>query len=706
MPATHATPTARDKILSGCAAGAAGAAVALLLWWSGALEPLERTAWRWRSLRLAAPGAHTDAVVLVTIDQDSLDRVWQERGRQWPWPGDLLARLVDACARAGARACVLDLPVADLRDAAQARDGGRLAAACERAGCCVVPIEAPEEEPVPTGQECAWLDAGQAAGIAGIAFPPEELAGAARVLCTRTFREDSDGVVRIAAVFIAAQGVLVPSAALGAVIAVRGPDAVQPHATGMRIGAQVIALGAGGRAVLKFRGPPGTYRRVSAFELLQDTPAGSPAIKPGDLVCIGLTDPALQPAVATPLGAFFPVELSATLADNLLAGDCMRRAAPWRVVIVCLFLCLAGGVLIACVTSPGGIFAASLLFVWLPWLGGVRSWHNGLWLPLAVLEAGVAVTVAVSVLAAFVRLQRKKRFLEGLFQGRVSRAVFTALVRRHERVDLGTQELLVSVMCAKILGGSDAKPPAGSAAEALQEQLRRDLCAAVLCEHGTLAPQQARDHVVAFWNAPLEQPDHAARAVRAARDCARQAWHLREHFRSAAGGELRVVVGVATGPALAGAGADGSAAYTLAGEAAAHPASFAGIAAVIGVAVLVCEETCRGLPPGATLREAGRFVLPGADQPVCLLEPVPAGRFARDRQGYEWFQSGLQAYYQGSFSEARRYFARAAERDALARTYLHAAEKLRGTAPAHWHGVLDLTAIPAQHRSYLQESDS
>lgn len=684
MPATYSTPTTRDKLLSGCVAGAAGAVIALVLWWSGALEPLERAAWRMRSARLAAPGAHTDAVVLVTIDRESLDQV-----RQWPWSAALLARLVEACTRAGARACVLDLPVADLRAAVQAGGADRLATACERNGSCVVPVGMMENGAVQPEAGRTWLDARQAADSVGAELPPANLAGAARVLYTHTFRPDSDGIVRSGSVFSAADGALVPSAALGALIAARGPDAVQPQKTGVRIGEQVITLGPAARAVLKFRGPPGTYCRVSARELLQSPPAGNPAIKAGDLVFVGVTEPAVQPAVATPLGAFFPVELSATLADNLLSGDCIRRAAPWRVVLVCLFLCLTGGVLIACVTSPGAIIVASLLVIWLPWLGGVRSWHNGLWLPLAVLEVGVAVTVTAAVLAAVVRLQRKKKFLDGLFQARVSQPVFTALVRRHERVDLGIQELPLSVLCAKIHTGSNAEPAADSEAPGLQEHLCRDLRATVLREHGTLAPQQASDHLVAFWNAPLDQPDHAERAVRAALACAGHAWHLREQFRGTVGNEPHVAVGVATGPALVGAGAGTGTGYTLAGEAAAAPDECAEIAAAIGAAVLICEPTCRALPAGATLREAGRFMLPGADGPVCLFEPLPAGRFARNEQVFEWFQRGLQAYYQGRFAEAQRYFARAAERDTVARTYLHATEKLSGTAPANWQGVLD-----------------
>src|SRR5205085_5737264 len=61
------------------------------------------------------------------------------------------------------------------------------------------------------------------------------------------------------------------------------------------------------------------------------------------------------------------------------------------------------------------------------------------------------------------------------------------------------------------------------------------------------------DAVMAFWNAPVAQPDHAARALRASRELLAAVARVNASWASRGGlPPLGMRVGVATGPAVVG----------------------------------------------------------------------------------------------------------------------------------------------------------
>ena len=62
-----------------------------------------------RAQAFARPGKASSEIALVLLDQNSLDWGQQENGLSWPWPRELWAVVSEFCARAGAKAVVLDI---------------------------------------------------------------------------------------------------------------------------------------------------------------------------------------------------------------------------------------------------------------------------------------------------------------------------------------------------------------------------------------------------------------------------------------------------------------------------------------------------------------------------------------------------------------------------------------------------------------------
>ena len=84
----------------GLLVGLVGFVLALMLNWSGALQSVERTTWSWRVAHFANGPVGPDPIVLIALDQQSLDWGQQENDLSWPWPREVYALILDFCRRA------------------------------------------------------------------------------------------------------------------------------------------------------------------------------------------------------------------------------------------------------------------------------------------------------------------------------------------------------------------------------------------------------------------------------------------------------------------------------------------------------------------------------------------------------------------------------------------------------------------------------
>ena len=102
--------------------------------------------------------------------------------------------------------------------------------------------------------------------------------------------------------------------------------AVNANASSLSIGDRTVALDGRSNLLLRFRGGRRTFPYVSAVDVVEGR-TGDGAFR-DKLVFVGATALGTQELVATPQDPrFIGVEVQATVADNLLQGDFLRRPA-------------------------------------------------------------------------------------------------------------------------------------------------------------------------------------------------------------------------------------------------------------------------------------------------------------------------------------------------------------------------------------------
>lgn len=701
------------KISCGFFIGLAAGLAALLIWLLGAFDRFEAKTWDWRVQGLAKPGAFTDKIRLIFIDQASLDWVNKEMAYRWPWPRSLYQPILDYCRRQGARAVAFDLLFSE-PSSYGVEDDRNFAAAISNAPPFVAAVFIGGK----TGQATAWPtnvpafrfdSAGLSAWVSHFgpqahivlpraSFPIPEIAAQAALLGNVEARPDPDAIFRRLRPFVVFDGRAVPALGLAAGLAAATNQSVSFLDKAIRVGGQKIGLDRRGAAIINFRGPSETHQRLSAAAVIQSElklQAGEPPAAKDlpDLkdcyVFVGCNAPGLLDLRPTPVGRIYTgVEIHATMLDNLLAGDFMRDVPAGLAALLALGLAIGWGMIAVLARSARDNVIALALALPIPAAMSAAAYRAGYWLPFMLPEAATLFALGSAVFYNYATEGRQKRFIRGAFKQYLSAEVIEELVKHPERLTLGGEQRVLSIFFSDLQGFTTISE--GLNPQQLTALLNDYLSAMtdiIQAEGGTVDKYEG-DAIIAFWNAPLPQADHAERAVRTALRCQARLAEMRPELRQRVGKDLFMRIGLNTGPVVVGnMGSHNRFNYTILGDAANLASRLEGVNKQFGTYTIISETTLNAMGQRYTARELGRVAVVGRQAPVRIYEPMPPEEWNARRLTLEQFASALQAFYAGRFAEALARFEKIPAEEKPAAAYAAKCRQLLATPPAAWEGV-------------------
>lgn len=380
-----------------------------------------------------------------------------------------------------------------------------------------------------------------------------------------------------------------------------------------------------GTLLINYPGPKQTYphRSLAAVE------AGRfpPHLFENKIVLIGATALGIGDLRTTPVStaADFPgVEIHAAVLGNLLEHNFLRhgfqvemadlgvllffglgmgalfsRLTPLRSTLA--FLCVAAGFTAAVLAA---FIAAS---VWLAFV-----------LPLATLAINFGAVTSYRVVFE----DRERRRVRRSFGQYVAPDVVEQIERDPERFLAAggeTRELTIFFSDIRGFTGLSEGLSPEALVTALNEYFER-MTAALFHRQGTL-DKYIGDAIMAFWGAPSQQPDHAAKACAAALEMRAALAELNHTFRQRGLAELGVGIGLNTGPAVVGnMGSTVRFNYTVMGDAVNLASRLEGMTKQYGVAILASEGTRRAVGDRFVFRELDVIRVKGKSQPVRIFE--------------------------------------------------------------------------------------
>jgi adenylate cyclase len=454
--------------------------------------------------------------------------------------------------------------------------------------------------------------------------------------------------------------------------------------------------------IIRYYGPEGTYETFNLASIINSwaqieegkVPQVPPSQFSGKTVLIGGGAPGLLDNRPTPLSGVCPgVEILATALDNLLRKDFVRVPAsfilPVVLLVASLFTAIGASVLrkiwqlvlffILCLALPCGA-------VWL-------AFRFGFWLDFVVPEFAVVAGFIGASLVNYNVEGKQRRFIKSVFRHYLSPDVIERVIQNPALLRLGGEKRDVTSFFSDVAGFtsiSEALAPE-ELVDLLNEYLS-EMTDIILGSGGTLDKYEG-DAVIAFWNAPLDQPDHALRACRAALACQKRLAGLQPRFRDKYGRAVTMRIGLNSGPAVVGnMGSSRRFDYTAMGDTINLAARLEGACKLYKVPILVGAETHRHAGSEIAAREVDIIRVVGKIKPVAVYEIIgeSAGLTSAEQQRLGLYEEAREAYKRRQWERAAGLFSRL-EGDSLAAFYLERCRILEQTPPAwDWDGVFEL----------------
>jgi adenylate cyclase len=660
------------------------------------------------------------AVALAVIDEKSLDA----EGR-WPWPRSKIAALVDVLSRDGAKVIGFDigfsepdenselalvrqlgrtvdtLGIQDRRLAAfisereRAADNDRALARALQASRAPVVLGYffhMREADLAYQLEPSEIDR-RLARIAGSAYPLvtyqrgtdeaavpfirayapetnlESLSAAAASAGYFSVTSDPDGVVRwMPLVIRGGEDLFPPLSVLCAWHYLGRPSlAVKagPHGVdGIQMGDRFIPTDEHGRLLVNYLGPPKSFPHVSVTDVLAGRHEQG-AFK-DRIVLVGATAIGTHDLRSTPLSPVYPgVEIHATVIDNIVRAAFLARPG-WSKVYDLLAIAALGaaiGLALPRMRAITGLLFASGLFGLYVLIARWTLVHANVWLGLVYPLLALTVNYIALTVYAYVSVERQRRQIKETFRQYVAPTVVEEILKDPSQLKLGGEEKVLTVLFSDLEGFttySESHAP-HEMSDILTEYYDR-MTEQIFANQGTLK-EYIGDELMAFFGAPIEQPDHAARACAAAL-AMRDARHaLGSEWERLGRPRLRARTGVNSGPMLVGnLGSSYRFAYGVLGDQVNLASRLEGLNRVYATEILIGENTARMVEGSFLLREVDMVRVKGRHQAVRIYEPLAAAGTVlspQEDEALHLYAAGLSAYRKQLWDEALALFTQA-----------------------------------------------
>jgi adenylate cyclase len=577
-------------------------------------------------------------VVIVDIDESSLSAFGQ-----WPWPrtilADLLTRLYEWQAAAIAFDVIFPEPdrsslneaVKHFRDLDDDTRGrllhlpsndevfaqaiGRGNVVLGQAGINAFHPRSLEKPP-----ETAFATVGPDPSPYLIAFPYilrnlpklEQAAVGHGLISIRTER---DGMVRRVPIVMQAEDKIVPALTLDLLRVATGSSTIMIRTD--ESGIQSVAVPGlelptdrNGRIWVYF-GPHDKARFVSAKDVVEGNVA--PERFAGKLVLVGTSAIGLLDVKTTPVLSAMPgVEVHAQLLEAALTNSLL--VAPSYAIVVEMIGALIGGGVLALLAPAASVlmlFASAALaaaaFVAASWI--LFSRYQMLFDATFPLIATLSVYMSM-VLMGYFREQLDRRRIRSAFAQYLSPTLVEQLANSPQRLVLGGEERVITVLFSDVRGFTTIAETYKDNPHGLTTLMNRfltPLTNAIMARNGTIDKYMG-DAVMAFWNAPLDDPAHESDACHAALDMLERVDALnqeREREASTSGTRfvpIKIGIGINTGRCTVGnMGSDLRFQYTVMGDSVNLASRLEGQTKAYGLPILIGSRTAAAV--------AGQFAL-------------------------------------------------------------------------------------------------
>lgn len=443
---------------------------------------------------------------------------------------------------------------------------------------------------------------------------------------------------------------------------------------------------------INFVGKPDTFKMYSFIDVYNGTiPVEEFRNK---IVLVGATAPNLHDTQLTPVSAGQPmdgVEVHANVIQTILDRNYLSEEPASSTITAIWLLSIGCSILLAIV----GIFPGTVLiciFIIIYTLYSFMSFDIGI-IRNIIYPFFVLITIFIAqVIYKYAIEYNHRRYLRKAFSYYVSPSVLEEIIANPGRLGLGGIRKEMTVLFADIAGFTSIseKMPPEQLAQMLNYYLTK--LSSVIFDNNGVIDKFIGDAIMAFWNAPFSDKDHALKACRAAYEMRVVTREIRKEWEDQDIPDFHIRIGINTGEMVVGnMGSDMRFNYTVIGDNVNLASRLEGINKTYGTRIIISHTTYELVKDEVVARPIDMVVVKGKKKGVRIYELMRLGKPNHEEAEFlETFETARKEYEQGNFKKALTLFEAAKEKhpqDSLNKVYIERCKEFIEEPPENWDGI-------------------
>lgn len=450
------------------------------------------------------------------------------------------------------------------------------------------------------------------------------------------------------------------------------------------------------QTLIPFRGKSGSYPYISASDVLYGR-IENKALLNNKIVLLGTSAQGLSDLRATPIQENFPgVEIHANLISGILDENIM--SAPDSIIgLEIILLIFIGGLMIIVLPLLAPLiatFATLCIFGSIFWFN-LLIWNQlELVLPLATILLLILTLFIFNMSYGYIIESSNKRNLNNLFGHYVPPELVSEMNKNLDKnFSMEGESRILTVLFSDVRGFTSLSE--GLKPKELTKLMNEYLTPMTRIIHqyrGTIDKYMG-DAIMAFWGAPLEDPQHARHALDAAMAMLERLEQMQTQMKAKGWPTFKIGIGLNTGQMNVGnMGSEFRIAYTVLGDAVNLGSRLEGLTKQYGVAIIV-SETTKCAVPEYIYRKLDTVKVKGKKEAVNIYEPIGKAEAIADSVKTEIndYEQALKYYRQQQWTAAKQAFAKLRTQDPecfLYKLYAERVEKFMANLPDdNWDGI-------------------
>ncbi len=519
---------------------------------------------------------------------------------------------------------------------------------------------------------------------------------------------DPDGSVRRASLVVSYKDKLYPSLALEAARTYLIEDSVTLHSkkigdadtiSHLTLGQSIIRTDAHGQILIPYLGTERHFTYLSASEILHDNKQYKQL--ENAIVFIGTSAVGLVDLRPTPVQSSYPgVEIQATILHAILHPETIVYNPDWTAGAIIAWLVLLGIIMtiIYPLLQPISLVVVGVVLFILTYVLNYQLWSTQqINLPVVMPLLLILAVSGIHILYGMLKENKERKRIHSMFGQYVPVGHIDRLMEDNSAISMDGDRREMSVLF------SDIRSFTAISEHLTTQQLKgflnhylTPITSIIFNQQGTI-DKYIGDLVMAFWGAPLHDPQHAENAVLAALKMRSKTEDMQDEFRSLGlKQEVRAGIGVHSGEMNVGdMGSTYRRAYTVLGDAVNLGSRLESLTKQYGILILVSEETMKQCP-SVYFRAVDHVRVKGRQEPVRIFEPICLREALTSTQEKlaEAHSDALDDYLTGDWQSAHDKFTALLEQndDPLHGTYLKRMQQFDIKSPNDWDGVFTHTS--------------